>query len=212
MFKSCNFVVYLKRNINADNPLYKDFFGELICLPYKDLYLGHNHEFTSLSQIKTYIKRNKLLFLPVYIDTLIEECGIVVLSTEIKNKDSRQIGYVFVSYKEMEENSFNKEQALKELEKSINKYNQYYEKNIFYFDLYLNLKYKARLDLDRESKELVDKYKCKAEKNKDFYEEVFAYRSKDYYGYDIYENGMFYDLPEEIQEEIKKKGVTSIYA
>lgn len=205
-----NYKLEIYKDEDIDSPIEdEDFFGKIICEEYEDNYIGHDHNFNNLEEIESYIKSNNLISIPIYIDEMVYRfLKTISLFTHTKKKDieSRQIGFIYVSYKETEEKFNNIKDIKKALSKSLRIYNDYLNNRVYSYKLYYKIKYKGKIFSNSSTVEWLNKiYNKSVENEKIFIDSVLIENKKGFYGKNLKENGIIDNLPIELKIKLKEK-------
>jgi hypothetical protein len=130
--KSDNYVANIHIDDMSFSPREDDNFGTLIAFHSK-YDLSDNQDFTKEELIE-HIQRDDIFALPVYF----YEHSSIALSTAPFNCewDSGQVGYIFVTYEDIEKEGWNTKQAEKFLISEIETYSNYINGDVYRYKIY----------------------------------------------------------------------------
>ena len=184
-----NHVLKIMKDEHPDDPRNWCNLGTMICFSSR-YNLGDVHDFDSPSEFKEFINNNKSIVLPLY---LYDHSGITISTKPFHSRwDSGQVGYIYVTLEKAMEELVVKDEneaidkAVKALMGEVKQYDHYITGSVYGFDL---------KTLNKETGALEDD------------DSIWGY-----YGMDLKQNGIFSELPNEVQEAITETKDFSVYA
>ena len=179
------------RDEDSESPREWDNLGKMVCF-HRRYTLGDKHDFKTPSEFDAWIKRRKVVMLPLY---LLDHSGISMQTHDfgdgyIPRFDSGQVGYIYATYKNIKENFGLKtvgDELIKRtkeiLEGEVRTYDMFLRGEVYGFQLV----------------KIAECEKCKKEEEETI-DSVWGF-----YGDDFEQNGMLENLEDKWKIELAKE-------